>query len=131
MRIQSESLMLRFPTFAGVIALALGVLSPQVARAQQQTFFACYVPDVGAIYMIKLTGLPTNCLSPTHVEISWSAVDVLFVLDEGVINYGLGTTTPEDLLHIKAITKKRRQFMNSWTLTQLARISHHNVDEAW
>ncbi len=38
----------------------------------QTTFHACYVPSVGAVYMIKLTGLPASCLAAAHVEISWT-----------------------------------------------------------
>ena len=91
MRIQSESLMLRFPTFAGVIALALGVLSPRVAEAQQPETFACYVPDVGAIYLIKLHGLPTACLSATHVEIT---------LVGGDPTYGSSTASSNDVVFV-------------------------------
>jgi Chaperone of endosialidase/Head domain of trimeric autotransporter adhesin len=53
-------------------ALAFGVLLPGVTTAQSQTFSACYVPQVGAVYMIKLPGLPTACLSANHVEINWT-----------------------------------------------------------
>jgi|JI10StandDraft_1071094.scaffolds.fasta_scaffold105346_2 hypothetical protein len=50
--------------------LASGVGIPLGAQTPQ-TFSACYVPAVGAIYMIKLPGLPQNCLAPAHKEISW------------------------------------------------------------
>ena len=43
--------------------LASGVGIPLGAQTPQ-TVSACYVPAVGAIYMIKLPGLPQNCLPP-------------------------------------------------------------------
>lgn len=42
------------------------------ANALAQTFFACYVEDVGAMYLIKLPGLPTACLSANHKVVSWT-----------------------------------------------------------
>lgn len=38
----------------------------------QTTFDACYVPEVGALYLIGLPGLPTECLSSNHQPVSWS-----------------------------------------------------------
>lgn len=32
---------------------------------------ACYAPDVGALYVIQLDGLPDDCLADDHVEIPW------------------------------------------------------------
>ena len=55
---------------SGFICLALCFGAPLAAHAQQ-TFSACYVPSVGAVYMIKLPGLPTSCLAPLHQEITW------------------------------------------------------------
>jgi hypothetical protein len=56
---------------AGLASLAaLG--SPPDAAAQQQTFRACYVPQVGAMYLLGLPGLPSECLSNEHEEISWT-----------------------------------------------------------
>lgn len=55
--------------------LAAAVVLSAVASAPlsaQQTFQACYVPDVGAMYLINLDGLPTSCLSETHQEITWT-----------------------------------------------------------
>ncbi len=63
----------QLPLVGGFAALALLLFAPENVKAQTTVLFACYVPNVGAIYMIQLTGLPVNCLSPTHVEISWSA----------------------------------------------------------
>jgi hypothetical protein len=40
--------------------------------AQSPSYSACYVPSVGAVYLIKLAGLPNACLAPSHVEFSWS-----------------------------------------------------------
>ena len=51
-----------------VAALALAGV-PGRAQAQQ-TFNACYVPSVGAIYLIGLTGLPTACLATSHVQVT-------------------------------------------------------------
>ena len=42
------------------------------AVAQGGPFSACYVPAVGAMYLIKRTGLPAACLVPAHLEIGWS-----------------------------------------------------------
>lgn len=54
-------------------ALAAALLAPVAALAQTpRTFTACYVPDVGAVYMIKETGLPAACLAASHVEFSWT-----------------------------------------------------------
>lgn len=33
---------------------------------------ACYVADLGLVYRIGETGLPTACQDPTHVEFSWN-----------------------------------------------------------
>ncbi len=55
-------------TAAALFALGL---APAGARAQQ-TFQACYVPAVGAMYLIGLPGLPTACLSANHQMISWT-----------------------------------------------------------
>jgi len=53
--------------------LALTLLSPALASAQApKTFFACYVPAVGAMYLIKATGVPSACLTSSHVEITWT-----------------------------------------------------------
>lgn len=56
------------------LAVAGVLLLGSVARltAQETTFHACYVPNVGAVYMIKIPGLPEGCLSDLHVEISWT-----------------------------------------------------------
>ncbi|UCG89515.1 MAG: hypothetical protein JSW71_07065 [Gemmatimonadota bacterium] len=53
-------------------ALAVGLGAAQAQAQGPQTFFVCYVPDVGAMYLIQLPGLPTECLSVSHVEISWT-----------------------------------------------------------
>src|SRR2546425_1834994 len=58
---------------AAGVALALGVVLLRSAATQTPTtFYACYVPSVGAMYMIKLAGLPTACLSTAHVQIDWT-----------------------------------------------------------
>jgi hypothetical protein len=67
-----------------MVLLAAGstMLLPQVTLAQQEAaaneaqepvvFHACYVTEVGAIYLIGLPGLPVSCLSASHQEISWT-----------------------------------------------------------
>ena len=44
--------------FASLIALVFGALAPAPVAAQV-VFRACYVPDVGLVYRIAETGLPT------------------------------------------------------------------------
>ena len=52
---------------------ALFMANASDASAQDPTTFrACYVPQVGAMYLLDLPGLPTECLSSEHEEISWS-----------------------------------------------------------
>jgi hypothetical protein len=51
--------------FFAALPLGLGAQNPT-------TITACFVPIVGAIYLIKVPGLPSACLGPTHVEISWT-----------------------------------------------------------
>jgi hypothetical protein len=54
------------------LLLAGLLLAPGLASAQTpRTFTACYVPDVGAVYMIGETGLPSACFSDNHVQFSW------------------------------------------------------------
>lgn len=53
-------------------AFLLWAVAPGSASAQQQTFDACYVPEVGALYLINLSGLPTECLSTDHVQVNWT-----------------------------------------------------------
>ena len=57
---------------AAVVAAVFGAVMLRDAAAQATTFHACYVPTVGAMYMIKLSGVPPACLSTAHVEISWT-----------------------------------------------------------
>lgn len=52
-------------------ALVLVVLTAAPAGAQV-AMRACYVPDLGLVYRIGETGLPTACQDPTHVEFSWN-----------------------------------------------------------
>jgi hypothetical protein len=53
------------------VALGLGLANPAAAQTPT-TFNACYVPVVGAVYLIKQTGLPNACLATAHVEITWT-----------------------------------------------------------
>lgn len=49
------------------------VLAAGPAAAQSPTTFdACYVPEVGVLYLIGLPGLPVECLDAAHVPVSWS-----------------------------------------------------------
>ena len=57
---------------AAVVTASLSAVILRPAAAQATTFHACYVPTVGAMYLIKLSGLPLGCLSTAHVEISWT-----------------------------------------------------------
>jgi len=57
---------------AGLVLAALHLLGVPGRAQTPQTFNACYVPSVGAIYLVGLTGLPGACLGPTHVAISWA-----------------------------------------------------------
>lgn len=62
----------RFHCAAALAALFAATLAPRQGVAQAAAMFsACYVPGVGAIYMIKQQGLPSACLSNAHAEISW------------------------------------------------------------
>lgn len=54
----------------GAAALLPLVVRPALAQTSQ-TFTACYVPTVGAIYLIRQPGLPQNCLSNAHTQITW------------------------------------------------------------
>jgi hypothetical protein len=51
----------------------------------QETFTACYVNAVGAMYLIKQPGLPTACLSTNHVEIEWSEQAGGAVITDGAV----------------------------------------------
>lgn len=57
--------------FTLLLVLLVPALAPTDARAQT-TFRACRVANVGAIYMIGVTGTPSSCLDPSHTEFSWT-----------------------------------------------------------
>jgi hypothetical protein len=57
-------------TGAVVLGLALFGGAPLSAQAPT-TFNACFVPAVGALYLIGLAGLPSACLG-NHVAVSWT-----------------------------------------------------------
>lgn len=61
-------LLIRISTTLGLCA----ILHAEPAAAQGTTYFACYVPTVGAMYLIKLPGLPGACLSTSHQQVSWT-----------------------------------------------------------
>jgi hypothetical protein len=55
------------------ILLGVALLTIWTMRASAQTGLeACYVPGVGAIYLIKLEGLPQACLATSHVAVNLS-----------------------------------------------------------
>lgn len=56
---------------AVLLTLALAASAGRVAA--QTTFDACYVPSVGAIYLIKQAGLPSACLAQAHVAFTWAS----------------------------------------------------------
>ena len=64
-------------------ALALGLALPGTARAQSTTYTACYVPDVGAVYMIGQQDTPSSCLESSHVEFTFGGGDSAGVTDHG------------------------------------------------
>lgn len=68
---------------AGTFALAVATAGSPAAAQQAETgtsaramapmsYRACFVPQVGAMYLLDLPGLPTQCLSATHQEIAWT-----------------------------------------------------------
>ena len=60
------------------LALGLALAAGPVARAAAQTTFdACYVPSVGAIYLIKQAGLPSACLAQAHAQFTWTSGGVI------------------------------------------------------
>lgn len=67
----SSTVSRRFAILASAGLLAVALAGPAGAQAPT-TYTACYVPDVGAMYLIQLPGLPTECLSVSHLEISWT-----------------------------------------------------------
>ncbi|UCG88298.1 MAG: hypothetical protein JSW71_07070 [Gemmatimonadota bacterium] len=98
-----------------VLASAMLLVVALAGRANAQaptTFHACYVPDVGAMYLIQLPGLPTECLSGTHVQITWTeggdvadgsittlkladgAVTTVKVADQAVTSAKIGSDVP-------------------------------------
>ena len=54
-----------------LLAAALLAIAATTAQAQA-TYDACYVPSVGAIYLIKQAGLPSACLAQGHVQFTWT-----------------------------------------------------------
>lgn len=64
-------------------ALLLGLALPGSTAAQSSTYTACYVPDVGAVYMIGEQGLPSSCLDSSHVEFTFGGGDSAAVTDHG------------------------------------------------
>jgi len=59
-------------TLGALMGLALAGVTPVLAQKQPTTYRACFMPQAGAMYLIGLPGLPADCLSDDHEEISWS-----------------------------------------------------------
>lgn len=59
---------------ATIAALTLAIQGPAKAQTNSTppTYFACYIPLVGVVYRIKEQGLPTACVSKSHVEFNWN-----------------------------------------------------------
>jgi hypothetical protein len=68
----------------GVVVAALSLAGPP---GRAQTPPACYVPIVGAIYLIGLPGLPPACLA-NHVQVSLGAKGLAAVDNAGVLVRG-------------------------------------------
>ena len=67
--------LLRLLGITVLLLVATSLLVPQPVAAQVEepvVYHACRVPEVGAIYLIRLDGTPEECLSETHIEFSWS-----------------------------------------------------------
>ncbi len=62
--------MLRSMRAIAVVLVCGAVGTPLAAQAPE--FSACYVPAVGAVYLIKRAGLPGACVAAGHLEIGWT-----------------------------------------------------------
>lgn len=56
------------------VALAVPGKASAQTTTTPEVYSACYIPMLGVVYRIKAPGLPTACLSKTHVEFSWNQV---------------------------------------------------------
>jgi hypothetical protein len=61
-----------------LVAAALLGARPQPAQAQTEDplLYACYVPDVGAVYRVGTDSTPDDCFETTHVKFSWNPMDL-------------------------------------------------------
>ncbi len=65
-----------FRHFKCGVAFLATMMVPGVVSAQAPDpalLYACYVPQVGAVYRIKTAGLPSGCVESGHVEFNWPA----------------------------------------------------------
>ena len=53
-----------------IILVSVGA-APSAVLAQV-TFHACYVPEIGAIYLIQISPTMLDCLQTSHVPIQWN-----------------------------------------------------------
>lgn len=113
--------MRRFPpkyVLFGTVPLLASVLA--IKAAAQTSFNACRVPEVGAIYMIGVTGAPSACLDDTHVEFSWTEGGAS--LEEGSVTsveIADGTVATADLAD-DAVTPAKLAPRRAFTLTDAA-----------
>lgn len=85
--------------------LGLGLLPAGAAAQAQTTFSACYVPSVGAIYLIKVSGLPQACLSAQHQEITWSDASTFEIPSEAITSSLLAAgAVTSDKIAAEAVT---------------------------
>jgi hypothetical protein len=61
---------MRAPQLTILASATLTILALSSSAAGAQTVAGCYVPPVGALYVIKQAGLPQACLSTTHIEVA-------------------------------------------------------------
>jgi len=95
---------------AGILICLLLVVPNRIAA--QETFHACYVPNVGAIYFIKVAGLPSDCLSTSHVGVSWSEGGI--IADGSVTSAKLATAAVTSLkIATGAVTGEHIQQMGA------------------
>jgi hypothetical protein len=99
--------------------------SVHAQNGDPRTFRACFVPTVGALYMIGEKGLPDACLSETHEEMQWTEDrnGTVTILDGSV-------TTPK--LATDAVTSEKivAEAVGSSEIARGAVQTHHVADEA-
>ena len=90
-------------TRAAFLTLAF-VVWPTEPLDAQETYQACYVPQVGVVYLTNLPGLPTACVAAGHIPITLGGGVGGGVTDHGTLT-GLGD---DDLRHAECGTLHER-----------------------